>query len=72
MASTATPSPESISASEFQDCLDRYRVCLSEISEAKGGARRSSLGRDRPQSQLLILITRRHSQIWPENAGQPG
>jgi hypothetical protein len=39
MASTATtPSPEAISASEFHAFLDRYRDCLSEISEAKGGA----------------------------------
>lgn len=37
MASTATPSPDTISASEFHDWLDRYPTCLSEISEAKGG-----------------------------------
>lgn len=38
MASTATPSPETISASEFHALLDGYSACLSGISEAKGGA----------------------------------
>ncbi|AEO70243.1 uncharacterized protein THITE_2081534 [Thermothielavioides terrestris NRRL 8126] len=36
MASTATPSPDSISDSEFQDLLRRYPACLAAISESKG------------------------------------
>ncbi len=37
MASIATPSPESISDSEFQGLLERYPACLAGISDAKGG-----------------------------------
>ncbi|KAL2136630.1 hypothetical protein VTI74DRAFT_2659 [Chaetomium olivicolor] len=36
MASTATPSPDSISDSEFQTYLERYPACLAAISESKG------------------------------------
>jgi hypothetical protein len=37
MASTAAPSPESISDGEFQGLLESYPACLAAISDAKGG-----------------------------------
>jgi hypothetical protein len=37
MASTATPSPDAISDSQFHDILARYPACIAEISDAKGG-----------------------------------
>lgn len=37
MASSAIPSPDSVSASEFQDFLERYPACIAAISDAKGG-----------------------------------
>jgi len=37
MASTHITSPDSISASEFRDVLERYPACVAAISDAKGG-----------------------------------
>ncbi len=37
MANTATPSPESISDSEFQALLEAYPACIAVISDTKGG-----------------------------------
>lgn len=38
-SSTATPSPDDISDSQFHDYLERYPACVAAISEAKGGRR---------------------------------
>lgn len=42
MANTATPSPESISDSEFRGLLERYPACIAEISDAKGGSSKTA------------------------------
>jgi hypothetical protein len=37
MTSTATPSPDTISDSEFHHYLETYPACVAAVSDAKGG-----------------------------------
>jgi hypothetical protein len=67
MANTGHPSPDGISASEFQSFLEKYPACIAAISESKGG---TEIHSGSYSVRLLIRLFHHHSQSWPANAGR--